>query len=1470
MALVDLLTDLSNFKYTNYSEAGSIQSQVSGRHGTPDAPIDNSDFDNGVGFGVDPNSSPQSFTVRGYTITGDKRFIVNYGGDIIENQGSIYNNLQEFNNISGIGGGVAYYGNILPITPRGSIYRDDSGNYQVPQEFQNTNPPGGVSGIQGFQGTQTTLNIPQIVLTGPFEDSYQSTLKTEPFIPNAHGSGFMTTPLSNDSNLPTSTLTHNVSMINLSGPTTQDYQTNINVIPISVDAHGSDFFTTPLVNYTSQFSIDDLKTNINSGFDRASMYIENIDEPNTPIFKQFTRGDVGLKRITLTSPNFDPFEFGTGLPYVIPQHNSTGPTQFTIGEFSDSKLIPDLHGSDFMTRPSYTSQISTETATHDVTMISLSGPTTQPYQSTINLTPVADGAHGSNFLTSPIEAFSSRFANQDGMLMETVFNSGFDRDKMYTDATEPETPVFKEFKASSKALKRIKLNSPNFDSNDNRKYFDDGKFKDRIPYNLKARDDSTTGFDQPFVIRPIGNTWGLDNPEGDGFFADVGGFLSEIDSAAGDIVRGAPGFTGLVSRTLHDAFRLGKFMLTPKGIFFLAKQAGLQLLNPREETRIYNPLSLGSIAPIVHMNRHLSEGDFGYDQVTRLIGQGMDFIMGGEANSPLGSYTQAIKSGIPFDDGWATGTAKRTTLAHLAAMVPGRGGKMTFGALPELKFDLTRGTIESLSPNTFPDKDGNGNTIPNSNKYKGIDSFGDSRYAQIFSGTDSNSDGGANSILTIGEMRNHGLKLLPGGMTTRYGGSQLVDNFLNQADLFPSIATTVAVEIPDVFNTDWQPYSTEFPYSQEGGDTGFKNIGLTNQDFELARKTKAPPIGPDEPSPPMVKQHIMFSNVGDPLNDQVEFGPTPYKTIDTLLSPIIDQDQNTYSDILNYTNELSQIKDGYIKLGTGSPTVLRKFTHTSTQKGSDTTNVVGQTMQYSYNPFKTENEGFESNDIKYFYDNGQGLNQGDDTKDGYIKRYHDALTVGSPSTLGDTYEKFVLDNSNFGRMNQDLDEPTILINSIHRDETRFPNTLSNEPQLLSSLPTTSTQGRQGQSLKFLQDPNNEFKTRSVGNLFGPRKRSKFGLINITQDVDDDAKYSATNGDGISPLTIYSENRFKPETKPTEHNFQLTAPHRVAEVDGTLFKRTLDAQSVTNASLHQRGVDGANESKAKGVGVSNIDRYKVLAYNEIPTVDEVGNRYSERVKAVRDGVKTTEPVPPLMSDSGVISVSTKFGSLVKIKGLGDLERMERINRHKYGEEDNNDDYIKFKFYDLTNKKYIIFPAILSGISDSVTPEYSSEKYVGRPDKIHTYIGTDRSISFSFSVAAGSKQDLIVCWEKLNYLMGLTYPTWRKISNSNRMDAPFISLTIGDMYNKLPGYLNSLSFTVNDQSTWEIDDGYQLPKVVDIECEFTHIGSHILASQGKHFDLPWLREFRYQDGNYELTDKREGVSSSDLPDFQTLLG
>lgn len=89
--------------------------------------------------------------------------------------------------------------------------------------------------------------------------------------------------------------------------------------------------------------------------------------------------------------------------------------------------------------------------------------------------------------------------------------------------------------------------------------------------------------------------------------------------------------------------------------------------------------------------------------------------------------------------------------------------------------------------------------------------------------------------------------------------------------------------------------------------------------------------------------------------------------------------------------------------------------------------------------------------------------------------------------------------------------------------------------------------------------------------------------------------------------------------------------------------------------------------------------------------------------------------------------------------------------------------------------------MSGISDSVSPEWSEEKYIGRPDKVYTYSGVDREVSFNFNVYPKTKQELPILWEKMNYLVGLCYPSWKKFTNSNseRMISPFIELTIGNL-------------------------------------------------------------------------------------------
>lgn len=1552
MALKDLVTDLSNFKHTNYGNAGSVQSQVSGRHGTVDAPIDNSDFDNGVGFGQDPNSSPQSFSVRGYQITGNKRFIVNYGGDIQDNDGSIFG-LGEFNNLAGIGGiGTAYYSNLNPVSPRGSIYRDDSGNYRVPQEFGNTNPPGTESTIVGFNGVQTTLNIPQINLTGPFSDEYQSTLNTEPLIPNSHGSDFMVTPLSGTTSLPNSSLTHNVNMITLTGPTTQNYQSSLNTNPISVDAHGSDFFTTPLVNYTSQFSLDNLNTNINSGFDRSSMYISNIDEPNTPIFNQFTRGDSGLKRITLTSPNFNPFVFGTGLPYVIPQHTSTGPTQFTIGGFSDTPLIPDLHGSDFMTRPSYTSQIGTDTATHNVSMITLTGPTTDTYQTAINLDRVATGAHGSDFQTTPIEAFSSRFANQDGFLMNSVFDSGFGTDDFYVDSSNrgpTDSGTFKTFTKGETSLKTISLDSPNVDPDGNNFY----TFPDRKPYNIPARDNTIFGFDQPFMLKDIGDKWG-----------------PNVDSTLDEgLVRG--GIVTSVSRGIADGLRLSKFILTPKGILFAAKQAAFQLLNPRTETRVWNPLSLGSgnttaLGVPLRLERHLGGGTY------------LDAIGGSDGeDSILTGYGNAV-SGIQLLAGGkiAFQTARRFTLAHLAGLVPGAGGQVSFGALPEISFDLLAGgsgNITSLSPNTFTDSNDIGFDVPDRNIYGRNNKYhintGPSNLEtlpMLGQGTDGNSlirrvtgnDIGAPEDFTDtypvladikaftgieDEPTIHGAGGLT-GIARRNGGYSLT---LGSSDAQNTIQGIPAGNLYD-------EGEETFPYQQKHNKGSVIPIGLfvggygegpkyglasratkesifdaydgEGKAFEIEGEFGNVPESQlavrqigffggemfDDPNSPYVgTTHLPSSNfLGAPDEPPKAFMIRSYQNSNSTFNPLISADERSafqpglastiayeplsaeYPVQLSLRNRTGEfLGDTYSKdepyadkpsifigdksmlvMGSGDINTLQlasplsdilenkisiekksAFTHAFANDrvtgGKDSVLPYNEDLfygnytsldggKYETNPERFQDGQQDSSLIKQLGVVGSvGVDRttlfgGDTNNTGGRPQEQKVFTTSDADTNQYSKDKVYLGRievdgkSNFKSIFFNSDrlkgDPKVDFNTQYVDSDKFSRGGTAPAQgpfvkdgaKLQDFPRLNEEnsggnyGNEGQALGFLKG--------------GSRKDTHESLIYGTDDGRQGfgtSKYGDVVKSTDDSSTKYEEKIVDGVPKDTKN---LNYLHNVEGVEESEIGKT-----PVQASFP------ANEN----LPVGDINRYRTLAYGDLPSNDaKEDNKYSKRV--LQSDKK--EPVKPQLESEDTTIFRDKIG-LVKISSdRGNLtDLFDNLNMVEYGN-DFNGDHIKFKFYDTINKKYIIFPATLSGISDSVTPEWSSEKYIGRPDQVHVYSGTTRELSFGFKVGIMSKQQLLVCWEKLNYLIGLTYPTWKTVGNSARMEAPFMELTIGDMFNKTPGFINSLSYSVEDQTPWDIDEGTQLPKAIDVEVTFTHIGRHKLASQGKHYDLPWLRD------------------------------
>jgi hypothetical protein len=161
-----------------------------------------------------------------------------------------------------------------------------------------------------------------------------------------------------------------------------------------------------------------------------------------------------------------------------------------------------------------------------------------------------------------------------------------------------------------------------------------------------------------------------------------------------------------------------------------------------------------------------------------------------------------------------------------------------------------------------------------------------------------------------------------------------------------------------------------------------------------------------------------------------------------------------------------------------------------------------------------------------------------------------------------------------------------------------------------------------------------------------------------------------------------------------------------------------------------------------------------------------------------------------------------------------------------------DLIKFVFEAISNdaptySTAIFFRAFLTaGINDNNSAQLNAFKYIGRGENFFTYQGFDRTIGFSFRVAAQSKEELRPLYNKLNMLMSQVYPDYSP--KQGIMRAPLIRITIGDYLYRVPGFIESINFTVDNNTPWEINlendqsgNIAQLPQVVDVAVSFKPI-------------------------------------------------
>ena len=135
-----------------------------------------------------------------------------------------------------------------------------------------------------------------------------------------------------------------------------------------------------------------------------------------------------------------------------------------------------------------------------------------------------------------------------------------------------------------------------------------------------------------------------------------------------------------------------------------------------------------------------------------------------------------------------------------------------------------------------------------------------------------------------------------------------------------------------------------------------------------------------------------------------------------------------------------------------------------------------------------------------------------------------------------------------------------------------------------------------------------------------------------------------------------------------------------------------------------------------------------------------------------------------------------------------------------------DFVKLRFAVInpdqpTEKTFVHFPAFFDGaITDNMSAGWDSFKYLGRAEEFYNYTGFNREVSFSFTVAAQSKPELSIMYQKLNYLQSSLTPNYNR--SDGFMRGNIHQLTLGGYFYEQPGVLTSLNYTMPQDSPWEI--------------------------------------------------------------------
>lgn len=195
---------------------------------------------------------------------------------------------------------------------------------------------------------------------------------------------------------------------------------------------------------------------------------------------------------------------------------------------------------------------------------------------------------------------------------------------------------------------------------------------------------------------------------------------------------------------------------------------------------------------------------------------------------------------------------------------------------------------------------------------------------------------------------------------------------------------------------------------------------------------------------------------------------------------------------------------------------------------------------------------------------------------------------------------------------------------------------------------------------------------------------------------------------------------------------------------------------------------------------------------------------------------------------VTNVTKTFGKLDN--GINKID-YEKIVQDTAETDSANPDIINFTFQAQGTPTPVKFRAFISTFKQTVKPEFAEQKYLGRTERFVSYSGVKRTASLSFNVVAFSKIELDTVWTKINYLTGLAFPLG--VSKSGFLVPPLFKISIGNIYDAQPCYIENLDFDFIDKDiTFDIDN--EVSQFVNVNMSIV-----LLEKRSRFYDSPFYQ-------------------------------